>query len=157
MDFEPLKTKHLLESYTNDYGIFYVPRDEFIFMQDAEMWSRKSKCLRKKVGCVFVDPKTNLSIATGYNGNYSGGPNQCDNLNEGLCGCVHSEQNAMSKAHQSLDGSVLYCTLGCCVMCAKLLINRKISKFIYLEPYRIMDGVELLKKNGIEVVRYDKL
>ena len=157
MEFETLKTTPLLESYSNDYGTFFRPKIEYIFMLEAEMWSRRSTCIRRKVGCVFVDPKTNATVCAGYNGNYSNGPNQCDSLEPSLCGCTHSEISAISKSHQSLDGSVLYCTLGCCFACAKILINRKISKFIYLEDYRIMDGVELLKKNGIIVIKYSEL
>ena len=36
--------------------------------------------------------------------------------------------------------------------CSKLIIQAGIKRVVYGEEYRIMDGIEILKKAGIEVV-----
>lgn len=145
------------EEYTNDFGTFTRPKFEYIFMSMAFNLSLRSHCSRKQVGCVFVDTRKNAVISYGYNGNYAGGPNQCDSKESGNCGCGHAEVSSMSQAQLPLDNSTLYCTLGICLACAKLLINRKIAKVVYLEEYRIPDGLNLLRKNGIEVIAYNDL
>jgi dCMP deaminase len=45
----------------------------------------------------------------------------------------------------------LYVTASPCIECSKLIIQAGIKRVVYGEEYRIMDGVELLKKAGIEV------
>lgn len=47
----------------------------------------------------------------------------------------------------------LYVLIPPCLMCAKMLIKSKIRKVFYLFPYGDMEGVKLLRKNGIIVER----
>jgi dCMP deaminase len=68
---------------------------------------------------------------------------------------LHAEANAISKiarSHNSSDGATLYVTASPCIECSKLIIQAGIKRVIYGEQYRIMDGVELLQRAGIEVV-----
>ena len=37
--------------------------------------------------------------------------------------------------------------------CAKLIIQSGIRRVVYLESYRLSDGIELLERAGIEVVQ----
>ena len=39
--------------------------------------------------------------------------------------------------------------------CAKLIIQSGISHFVYSNQYRNLDGIELLKRAGIELVYID--
>ncbi|HQP80482.1 MAG TPA: deaminase, partial [Paludibacteraceae bacterium] len=50
------------------------------------------------------------------------------------------------------DGATLYVTASPCIECAKLIIQSGIKRVVYGENYRIMDGIELLKRANIEVV-----
>jgi len=68
---------------------------------------------------------------------------------------LHAEANAITKlarSTQSCDGATLYCTDMPCMECSKLIIQSGICRVVYERPYRITDGVDLLKRAGIEVV-----
>ena len=40
--------------------------------------------------------------------------------------------------------------------CSKLIIQAGIKRVVYRDEYRILDGVELLRRAGVEVVKYDE-
>jgi dCMP deaminase len=146
-----------LKSYTNDYGTFVRPTEETIFMSMALTLAERVTCLRKRVAAVFTDAKMHRVLCFGYNGNVAGGPNQCDALLEGNCGCTHAEINALTKSVSSLEGSTCFVTLSPCFACAKVLINRGVTRVVYYETYRNVSGLELLRKHGIIVEKYDNL
>jgi dCMP deaminase len=137
--------------------------DEY-FMQIAAVVARRSTCLRNQVGAVFVRNKRILS--TGYNG-APAGLLHCDEVGcarEGvasgtrheLCRAVHAEQNAIIQAALhgvSIEGATLYCTHQPCILCAKMMINAKIRKVIFLEGYPDETALQFLEQAGIEVVR----
>ena len=67
---------------------------------------------------------------------------------------LHAEANAISKlakGTQSSEGSTLYVTDMPCVECSKLIIQAGIVRVVYERPYRITDGIDLLKRAGIVV------
>ena len=67
---------------------------------------------------------------------------------------LHAEANAITKVAKSTnssEGSTLYVTLSPCLECAKLIIQSGIKRVVYKDKYRKTDGLELLKKAGIEV------
>ena len=73
---------------------------------------------------------------------------------------LHAEANAITKVAKSTnssEGSTLYITLSPCLECAKLIIQAGISRVVYKDEYRIKDGIELLKKAGIEVEQISDL
>jgi deoxycytidylate deaminase len=90
----------------------------------------------------------------GYNGSYSGGPNTCDRDEPGNCGCLHAEDNAISKApYHGVEKLILFTTHTPCEACAKRIItSSKVTTVIFLRKYRSDAGIELLRKSGIEVV-----
>ena len=90
-------------------------------------------------------------LSIGYNGNYAGGPNTCDSLNEGKCGCIHSELNAIAKADNRIKDKILFIAHSPCKACSKLIINSGFSKVYYRNEYRLAEGLELLQKVNIEV------
>ena len=62
--------------------------------------------------------------------------------------------NALTKvarSNNSSDGATLYITASPCLECSKLIIQSGIKRVVYGEEYRLMDGVELLKRAGVEV------
>jgi len=120
--------------------------------------SKRSYCIRKKVGCVIV--KDNMIISDGYNGTPTGFENVCGDENGNTKQFVlHAEANALTKLAKSTNSSTnatLYVTMSPCYECSKLIIQTGIKKVVFKEKYRIEDGLELLKKAGIEVIQYEE-
>lgn len=122
---------------------------EETYIRIAEIASKRSTCRRLQVGAVIVDSLHPGTIRFGYNGNYSGGPNQCDSSEAGNCGCLHAEINALIKPGY---GTEMFVTVSPCMNCAKAIINSGIEKVYFREEYRDKAGIELLKSAGIKVI-----
>ena len=124
------------------------------YLDMAQIWARNSYCKRRQVGALIV--KERMIISDGYNGTPSGFENKCeDDNNVSKPYVLHAEANAISKiarSHNSSDGATLYVTASPCMECSKLIIQAGIKRVVYGETYRIMDGVELLQRAGIDVV-----
>ena len=122
-------------------------------MRMASTWSENSYCIRRKVGALLV--KNQMIISDGYNGTPSGFENICeDENNVSKPYVLHAEANAITKiarSNNSADGATLYVTTSPCMECSKLIIQSGIKRVVYGEQYRIMDGVELLKRAGIQI------
>ena len=130
-------------------------RRDDLYMRMARTWAENSYCVRRKVGALLV--KDQMIISDGYNGTPSGFENICeDENNVSKPYVLHAEANALTKvarSNNSSDGATLYVTASPCLECSKLIIQSGIKRVVYGEEYRIMDGVELLKRAGIEVVK----
>ena len=128
---------------------------DYLYMRMARTWAENSYCVRRKVGAQLV--KDQMIISDGYNGTPSGFENICeDENNVSKPYVLHAEANALTKvarSNNSSDGATLYVTASPCLECSKLIIQSGIKRVVYGEEYRIMDGVELLKRAGIEVVK----
>ncbi|MBQ9440426.1 MAG: dCMP deaminase family protein [Paludibacteraceae bacterium] len=124
------------------------------YMRMARIWAENSYCQRRQVGALLV--KNKMIISDGYNGTPSGFENNCeDEENHSKPYVLHAEANAITKvarSNNSSDGATLYVTASPCIECAKLIIQAGIKRVVYGEEYRLMDGIELLKRAGIEVV-----
>lgn len=123
----------------------------------ALIWAENSYCERRKVGALVV--KNNMIISDGYNGTPTGFENICeDENNTSKPYVLHAEANAITKlarSSNSSEGATLYVTASPCIECAKLIIQSGIKRVIYTEQYRLTDGVDLLKRAGIEVEYLD--
>ena len=67
---------------------------------------------------------------------------------------LHADANAIlkvAKSANSTEGATLYCTLSPCIECAKLIIQAGIIRVVYIEEYRAVAGLELLKRANIEI------
>lgn len=144
-------------------------------MATAYLWAQRSTCSRLHVGCVIE--RGGRILVQGYNGAPAGLPH-CDHTCE--CGwdpdsemarlgaghkawcpavhpctrAVHAEQNAISFAARwgvGLEDSTAWVTHQPCISCAQSLINAGITKVMFQEPYRLLDGINLLREAGIEV------
>ena len=109
------------------------------------------------MGALIV--KDNMIISDGYNGTPSGFENICEDENGVTKPYVlHAEANAITKVAKSGNSSqdaTLYVTAAPCIECSKLIIQAGIKRVVYKDEYRLMDGVELLRKAGIEVEKVD--
>lgn len=123
-------------------------------MKMARTWSENSYCERRQVGALMV--KNQMIISDGFNGTPSGFENHCeDDNNTSLPYVLHAEANAITKvarSNNSSEGATLYVTTSPCMECAKLIIQSGIQRVVYGEKYRITDGIDLLKRAGIELV-----
>jgi len=115
------------------------------------------------VGAVAVRNKHIL--ATGYNGAPSG-LRDClelgclrDEMNipsgtrHEVCRGIHAEQNVIIQASLhgvSLEGSTIYATHTPCRLCAKMLVNAKIKRYVSYGKYDDNSFIDLFQEAGIE-------
>jgi dCMP deaminase len=122
--------------------------DEY-FLNIAEAVSKRSSCVRRKVGAVLVHPNNRIA-ATGYNDAPEGKPGceGCPRSNPantasvaanapydaggaGECGAIHAEQNILLDfPRQAMPGCTLYITEEPCPWCRKLIGATDISRVV---------------------------
>ncbi len=140
------------------------PDSNEYFLKIASVVAERSTCRRHHVGAVAVRDKHIL--ATGYNGAPSGFKD-CLELGclrdelgipsgerQEVCRGIHAEQNVIIQATLhgvSLEGSTIYATHTPCVLCAKMLVNAKIQRFVSFGKYSDDSFIDLFKEAGIEV------
>ena len=124
------------------------------YLRMARIWAENSYCIRRKVGALLV--KDRMIISDGYNGTPTGFENICeDDEGHSKPYVLHAEANAITKVARSnnnSDGATLYITASPCLECAKLIIQAGIIRVVYGENYRLSDGIDLLKRAGIDTV-----
>ncbi len=136
--------------------------DEY-FLKIALVVAERATCRRHHVGAVAVRDKHILT--TGYNGAPAGLKDCLElgclrnemNIPSGerheICRGIHAEQNVIIQAALhgvSLEGSIIYCTHTPCVLCAKMLVNAKIKRFISSGQYSDDTFLALFQEAGIE-------
>jgi dCMP deaminase len=137
--------------------------DEY-FLKIASVVAERSTCRRHHMGAVAVKDKHIL--ATGYNG-AAAGLKDCLELGclrdeqgipsgtrHEICRGIHAEQNVIIQAALhgvSLEGSTIYCTHTPCVLCAKMLVNAKIKRFVSFGKYDDNSFKDLFREAGIVV------
>ena len=128
------------------------------YLEMAQVWAKNSYCKRRQVGALIV--KDRMIISDGYNGTPSGFENVCEDENGVTKPYVlHAEANAISKVAKSgnsSEGATLSVTASPCMECAKLIIQAGIKRVVYMDEYRLLDGIELLRRAGIECVHLEK-
>jgi dCMP deaminase len=136
--------------------------DEY-FLKIASVVAERSTCHRHHVGAVAVKGKHIL--ATGYNGAPTG-LKSCLELGclrdemkipsgtrHEICRGIHAEQNVIIQASLhgvSLDGATVYATHTPCILCAKMLVNARIKRFVTFGKYADDSFADLFDEAGIE-------
>jgi dCMP deaminase len=146
------------------------PSFDTIYMDLAEKLAIKSHCVKAQVGAVLT--KDTRIVSLGYNGPPAGTHNcdeewpeaGCPRDSKGSCSlALHAEQNAIlyaSKNGVNMQGSTLYVTLSPCIACARVIYTMGIKKVFYKNSYanfkglKSDEGVDFLRKFGVEVVHY---
>jgi dCMP deaminase len=126
------------------------------YLEMAEIWAQNSYCKRRKVGALLV--KDRMIISDGYNGTPSGFENVCEEDGVTKPYVLHAEANAITKVAKSgnsSEGATLYVTASPCMECSKLIIQSGIKRVVYRDEYRITDGIDLLRRAGIQVEKVD--
>lgn len=129
------------------------------YLRMATIWAENSYCTRRKVGAILV--KEQMIISDGFNGTPAGFENVCED-EAGITKpyVLHAEANAITKvarSNNSSQGSTLYVTASPCLECAKLIIQSGIRRVVFNELYRITDGIELLRRAGVECTHIPSL
>jgi len=140
-----------------------IPLDEY-FLKIASVVAERSTCRRHHIGAVSVKDKHILT--TGYNGAASG-LKDCLELGclrdqqkidsgtrQEICRAIHAEQNIIIQASLhgiSLKGATVYCTHTPCIICAKMLINAKIERYVTFAEYADDSFIKLFEEAGIKV------
>ena len=142
--------------------------DEY-FLKIATVVAERSTCLRHHVGAVAVRDKHIL--ATGYNGTASGLKDCLElgclrdemNIESGtrheICRAIHAEQNVIIQAALhgiTLGGATVYVTHPPCILCAKMLVNAKIKRFVTFGNYADDSFKNLFEEAGIEFELHEK-
>ncbi len=122
------------------------------YLRMARIWAENSYCQRRKVGAILV--KDQMIISDGYNGTPAGFENVCEG-DDGKTKpyVLHAEANAITKvarSSNSSEGSTLYITASPCLECSKLIIQAGIRRVVYNDLYRIQDGLNVLRRAGVE-------
>ena len=126
------------------------------YLEMAAIWAQNSYCKRRKVGALLV--KDRMIISDGYNGTPSGFENICEEDGVTKPYVLHAEANAITKVAKSgnsSEGATLYVTASPCLECSKLIIQSGIKRVVSRDEYRLTDGIDLLRRAGIEVERVD--
>jgi dCMP deaminase len=142
--------------------------DEYC-LKIASVVAERSTCRRHHMGAIAVRDKHILT--TGYNG-APAGAKDCLELGclrdelgipsgtrQEICRAIHAEQNVIIQAGLhgvSLEGSTVYCTHTPCVLCAKMLVNARIARFVSFGRYNDDTFIELFKEAGIKVDMREK-
>jgi len=137
--------------------------DEY-FLKIAAVVAERSTCRRHHVGAVAVRDKQILT--TGYNGapaNFQdclelGCLRDAQGIPSGerheICRAIHAEQNVIIQAAMhgvSLEGSTIYATHTPCVLCAKMLTNARIKRYVSYGRYNDDACVQMFAEAGIQL------
>ncbi len=140
------------------------PDTDQYFLKVASVVAERATCRRHHVGAVAVGDKHIL--ATGDNGAPAGLKDCLElgclrderNIPSGerheICRGIHAEQNVIIQAALhgvSFEGSTIYCTHTPCVLCAKMLVNAKIKRFVSFGHYSDDSFIDLFGEAGIAV------
>ena len=142
--------------------------DEY-FLKIASVVAERSTCRRHHIGAIAVRDKHILTTV------YSGAPagaKDCLELGclrdelgipsgtrQEICRAIHAEQNVIIQAGLhgvNLQGSTVYCTHTPCVLCAKMLVNARIARFVSFGRYSDDEFLKLFKEAGIKFEIKDK-
>lgn len=136
------------------------------YMQTAETFGSLSTAKRLQVGAIVV--KDNRIISIGYNGMPSGWSNECEAftgdydfgvpITKTKKEVIHAEANAiakLAKSNESGNEATMYITHAPCIECAKMIYTSGITKVYFKSKYRSEDGIEFLRKCGMEVEQYN--
>ncbi len=143
--------------------------DEY-FLELMETVAKRATCDRGRSGCIIVRDKR--IVSTGYVGSPPGLPH-CDEIGhlmkevidedgtvrEHCVRTIHAEQNAICQAARygiALEGTVLYCKMEPCRVCAMLIISTGIKKVVAKKKYHAAQETrEMFQQAGVELVVVD--
>ncbi|PPQ77643.1 LOW QUALITY PROTEIN: hypothetical protein CVT26_005409 [Gymnopilus dilepis] len=171
-----------LHSYLDGLDLLHPehlrPSWDAYFMTLASLASRRSNCMKRRVGAILV--RENRILATGYNGTprglvncNEGGCTHCNGTGQQECLCLHAEENALLEAGRERVGQdcVLYCNTCPCLKCTVKIIQTGVKTVVYNLTYKVHfhpfvenitdrsssddASAALFKEAGVQLRRYD--
>jgi len=125
-----------------------------MFMEIAQVVSKRSTCFRENVGCILV--RDNKIVSIGYNGPKAG-EEPCDFHPEGKCQrSIHAEINAIKFAMDNNEPMCdMYVTHLPCPNCTKFIVQSGIiSNVFFATIYGNTQPVyEILDNQNIRLLR----
>lgn len=146
-----------------NYKPYTRPSWDEYFIKMAFLVAERSTCIRHHVGAVVIN--NNRIISSGYNGSPSGIKDCIElgclrdqlgiksGMQHEICRAVHAEQNAIIHAAlqgTSTEGASIYCTHSPCIICAKMVVNAKIKRFIASTYYPDKTFEDLFREAGVK-------
>lgn len=128
------------------------PSMEKTYLMFAAIISERSTCIRLKTGTVITSIDMRRIFSIGYNGTPHGMSHDCTSK-EGTCGCLHAEINALLKKNTAEEG-IMFSTHSPCITCARYILQSNVSKLYYVNEYRDIEPILLLKNQGVLVNKY---
>lgn len=139
--------------------------DQKIIQETAEI-SQKSSDWWRRIGSIIVKDDNpviytfNKHLPNEYVPAMAGDPRACFHKGIGIeiSSAIHSEAAAISEAAKrgiELEGASIYVGTFPCPPCAKLIAQSGIKKLYYGSGYGILDGLDILKQSGVEVVKVE--
>jgi|GEM_PF-180820 len=135
--------------------------DEY-FLKISKVVGERATCVRRQIGAVAVRDKQILT--TGYNGAPAktkdclelgclrDQANVASGAPHDVCRSVHAEMNVIIQAALhgvSIEGATIYCTTAPCSLCARMLVNAKIARYVCYIDYPNKEASALFKNAGI--------
>lgn len=134
------------------------PSIHSVLLDTAVSFSTRSTCSRLHVGSVIA--RDGRIISTGYNGAPHGMPHcvHYETFDDQPCDkTVHAEANAIcfaAKHGLGVEGAAIYCTHAPCLRCSTMLVNSGIQWVYYINEFRDMAGIALLRSAGVVVNKF---
>lgn len=146
------------------------PTWDHYFMTLASLASKRSNCMRRRVGCVLI--RNNRVISTGYNGTprnvlncNSGGCPRCNSpaASKGgaalaTCLCLHAEENALLEAGRERIGAgdaVLYCDTCPCLTCSIKIVQVGIGEVVFSRSYYMDEAsAKIFREAGVRLRQF---
>ncbi|GAB7360792.1 hypothetical protein MBLNU230_g0779t1 [Neophaeotheca triangularis] len=145
------------------------PTWDHYFMTLASLASKRSNCMRRRVGCVLI--RNNRVISTGYNGTprnvvncNSGGCPRCNSAAStaggaalATCLCLHAEENALLEAGRERIGNeaVLYCDTCPCLTCSIKIVQVGIGEVVFSKGYYMDEAsARIFKEAGVRLRQF---
>lgn len=156
------------ESYQDLHPDVTISKERFDeeMMQKASELAMKSSDWWRQVGAVITkDEKViaesrNLHVPNDYQQYVDGDPRvnyQSGEMIE-LSSSIHAESAAIADAARegiALEGASIYTSTFPCPVCAKLIAHSGIKKLYYREGYASLDGEEVMKSKGVELIKVE--
>jgi len=129
---------------------------ELALMDMACRFGQTSSATRLKVGCLIH--KNNSIISLGVNGQPPGWhTEECEDGEGNTLPTVrHSEAAALEKLYLSTEtseGAEMFVSHSPCLQCSLKIVAAKIKRVYYRDEYRSLEGLEYLRKSGVDVVK----
>ncbi len=166
--FEPIFLrwdKNLINSQNEVPNDIVISREEFEqqHMKQAFMEAGKSSDWWRHVGSLIV--KDGEVVLAGYNHHLPNNDQQYKNgdprtsfisgIGTDFTSSIHAEANLIALAAKkgvSLEGAAIFATTFPCPVCAKQIAISGIKKVYYAKGYAVLDGMEIFKSFGVEVI-----